>query len=373
MVATFKPRDEADVADIVTRCSSRLELLGGGSKRAIGRCIEADVLDLSGLSGIIDYEPEELVLTAHTATPLDEVQRTLAAAGQRLAFDPPDLAQLLGAQSKPTIGGVLATNLSGSRRVTAGAARDHFLGCRAVTGRGERFKGGGRVVKNVTGYDMPKLLAGSWGTLAVLTEITIRVHPAPEHERTLVIPAAGAAAAVDLMGTALSSACDVSAAAFAPGRGVALRLEGFVPSVDARSSALLELLGGPDHLCLEAEVSRRYWEDSGAVVPLAHRSIVWRLCVPPRDAVRIIDALAPPCYLLDWGGGLIWIGADEVDAERIRGALHGGHATLIKAPESVRAAVPVFQPLPAPLAAISARLKAALDPHGKLNPGRLDA
>jgi len=372
MVATLKPRDEADIADIISRCASALELVGGGSKRAIGRRIEADLLDVSNLSGIIEYEPEELVLTAQTATPLEEVQRVVAAAGQRLAFDPPDLAQLLGTALKPTIGGVLATNLSGSRRVTAGAARDHFLGCRAVTGRGERFKGGGRVVKNVTGYDVPKLLAGSWGTLAVLTEVTLRVHPAPEHERTLLVPIEAAAAAVALMTSALGAACDVSAAAFVPQRGVGLRLEGFLPSLAARSSALLEWLGSPEHRWLEGEASRAYWQDTGAVVPLARHAIVWRISVPPREAVRIIGELAPTCYLLDWGGGLIWMACEEADAERVRGALHGGHATLIKAPESVRAAVPVFQPLPAPLAALSARLKAALDPEGKLNPGRLD-
>ena len=372
MAERFKPRDEADVADIIAACTTALEPVGGGSKRSIGRPVRAAVLDLSALSGIVRYEPDELVLSARAATPLEEVQWALGAAGQRLAFDPPNLEQLLAVNAVPTIGGVLAANLSGSRRLTAGAARDHFLGFRAVTGRGERFKGGGRVVKNVTGYDMPKLLAGSWGTLAVLTEVTIRVHPAPEHERTLLVPTTLVGAAVATMSAALGSACEVSAAAFAPRRGVALRIEGFMPSVRARSTALLELIDGADHIWLEAEDSRAFWEEMGAAVPLAAEAIVWRLSVPPREAVRVLDELAAQDYLLDWGGGLIWIAGAHLDAARVRGVLHGGHATLIKAPPEMRAAVSAFQPLPAPLAALTARLKAALDPAGKLNPGRMD-
>ncbi len=367
----LRPRDEADVAELIAASTCALEPIAGGSKRGIGRPVEAERLDLSALTGIVDYEPGELVLTARAATPLEALRQALGAHSQRLAFEPPDFTRLLAGAGEPTIGGVLAANHSGPRRITAGAARDHFLGFRAVSGRGERFKAGGRVVKNVTGYDLPKLLAGSWGTLAVLTEVTVRVHPAPEHERTLLLTGLAPAAAVRAMTDALGSACEVSAAAFLPGRGVGLRLEGFVPSVRARAAALLALLGEPDGEWLLGEDSRRFWSAVGAVEPLTAHPIVWRLSVPPGDATGVLERLAPEDYLLDWGGGLIWIGASEADAQRVRGALRGGHATLVKAPREVRAATAVFQPPSGPLAAVTARLKAAFDPSGRLNPGRL--
>lgn len=192
----------------------------------IGRPVRAAPLDLSAFTGVLDYAPHELVLSARAATPLREIERVLAQNKQRLAFEPPDFGTMLGVQTPQTLGGVLATNLSGSRRLTAGAARDHFLGFRGVSGRGERFKAGGQVVKNVTGYDLPKLLAGSWGTLAVLTEVTVKVMPAPEDERTVLIEVKDASHAVAVMTRALDSTLEVSSAAYDPGRGVALRLEG---------------------------------------------------------------------------------------------------------------------------------------------------
>jgi glycolate oxidase FAD binding subunit len=371
-------RDEAEVAEIIASTHYALEPVAGGSKRSIGRPVHAETLDLAPLRGILEYEPEELVLTARAATPLAEVEATLRERGQRLAFEPPDWSALLGSDGmpgRPTLGGVIAANASGSRRLTAGAARDHFLGLRAVSGRGERFKAGGRVVKNVTGYDLPKLLAGSWGTLAILTEVTVRVHPLPERERTLVVPLADAASAVRAMSAALGSTCEVSSAAFAPLIGVALRLEGFEPSVRARSQMLCEVLtdasAAADHRWLEDEDSRRWWRAIGAVHSLARHPVVWRLSTAPSEAPRIIEQLEPQDYLLDWGGGLIWIGAASADAGRVRGALASGHATLFKAPREVRAATAVFEPLPAPLAALTARLKAAFDPNDRLNPGRM--
>ncbi|HUN74764.1 MAG TPA: FAD-binding protein [Steroidobacteraceae bacterium] len=367
----LRPRDEADLAEIIVGTACALEPVAGGSLRSIGKPVDAEVLDLSALEGILAYEPDELVLCARAATPLATIEQTLRERRQRLAFEPPDWAPLLASTARPTIGGVLAANASGSRRLTGGAARDHFLGFRAVSGRGERFKGGGRVVKNVTGYDLPKLLAGSWGTLAVLTEVFVRVVPAPEHERTLLLQSEGPATAVIAMTSALDSQCEVSAAAFLPRRGVALRLEGFAASVAARAAALLERLGRPDGTWLEQAESRAFWVAVGAVQPLHAHSIIWRMSVPPSDAAAIIEQLAPLDYLLDWGGGLIWIACEEPDAPRVRGALRRGHATLIKAPPAARAATAVFQPLAAPLAAAASRLKAAFDPAGRLNPGRM--
>lgn len=371
MSDTLQPRDEADLAEIIATATQPLEPLAGGSKRPIGRPVAARALQLSALSGIIDYQPDELVLTARAATPLTEIERALGERGQRLAFEPPQLGALLGAAGEPTLGGTLAANSSGSRRFAAGAARDHFLGFRAVSGRGERFKGGGRVVKNVTGYDLPKLLAGSWGTLAVLTEVTVRVHPAPECTRTLLFAAGTVEQAAQIFRRALAIPCDVSGAAFEPGRGVALRLEGFEPSVQSRGAQLLDALGRPEHAELAAEEAHRFWQQTGGGAVLADERIVWRLSVPPQECARIVRALAPERYLVDWGGGLLWIGAQEADAARVRGALSSGHALLIKAPPEVRAATAVFQPLPAPLAALTARLKAAFDPSERLNPGRM--
>jgi glycolate oxidase FAD binding subunit len=376
--AALRPRDEADVAEIVAACASALEPLGGGSKRAVGRPVDAAPLDLGALCGIETYEPAELVLTAKAATPLRDVEHALAERGQRLAFEPPDFGALLGETRVATLGGALATNLAGSRRVSAGAARDHFLGCTAVTGRGELFAAGGRVVKNVTGYDVPKLLAGSWGTLAILTRVTLRVVPAAETERTLIVRAATVEDAAAALSAALGSPHDVSAAAFDPDRGCLLRLEGFAASVDARAAALRATLRG-EVGSLDSSASRALWKDVGSAASLAAWPVVWRISVPPADAPRVVAALGADRHLLDWGGGLIWAAFAEADperlrsdAERVRSAVGAGHATLFKAPRAVRAAVAVFPPQPPALAEVARRLKLAFDPAGKLNPGKLN-
>jgi glycolate oxidase FAD binding subunit len=370
--ARLRPRDAADVAAIVAGAVRPLELLGGGSKRQIGKPVVADVLDLSALDGIASYEPAELVLTAQAATPLATIERALATHGQRLAFEPPNFGMLLGGDLPQTLGGVIAANLSGSRRLTAGAARDHFLGFHGVTGRGEPFKAGGKVVKNVTGYDLPKLLAGSWGTLAVLTEVTVRVVPAPELDRTLVVAAGSAGECLALLAGALRSAHDVSAAAVDPERGSLLRLEGFAASVEARTRALCAELRCAPETVLEGDASRECWHTLASGARLATSPVVWRISVPPADALRVLERLEPERYLLDWGGGLILAAYGSVDAARARGALAGGHAMLLKAPAAVRAAAAVFQPQPPAIAAAAQRLRTAFDPRGILNPGRMD-
>jgi glycolate oxidase FAD binding subunit len=368
----LKPRDAADVAAIVAAARRPLEPVGGGSKRAIGRPIVADVLDLGELTGIVKYEPAELVLTAQAATPLTAIDQALAASGQRLAFEPPDFGRLLGAERPQTLGGVIAANLAGSRRVTAGAARDHFIGFRAVSGAGESFKAGGKVVKNVTGYDLPKLLAGSWGTLAVLTEVTVRVAPKPELDRTLVLDAGSVELGAKLLRAALGSAHDVSAAGFDPVRGALVRLEGFAASVEARVQALCAELGCKPRHVLDGAASRETWNALAGAVPLASSHVVWRISVPPAEAPDVLARLRPDQYLLDWGGGLIFAAYSRVDAEHVRGALRSGHATLLKAPAADRATTPVFQPQPGVIAAAGARLRGAFDPRGILNPGRMD-
>jgi glycolate oxidase FAD binding subunit len=387
---TLRPRDAADAGEILRTHRRALEPLGSGTKRTIGCPVDADPLDLSLLAGIVAYEPQELVLTARAATPMNVIDDALAANRQRLAFEPPDFGRMLRGDrivpvgdARPretsdfdagpgqTLGGVLASNLAGSRRVSAGGARDHFLGFAAVTGSGVAFAAGGKVVKNVTGYDLPKLLAGSWGTLAVLTEVTVRVAPAPETETTLVLRADTPGEAVATLTRALQSAHDVSAAAFDPERGCVLRLEGFEASVEARVAGVLEALGRPDAERLDADESWTLWTRMGAADAFAASPVVWRISVPPSHAPRIVAEIEPDRYLLDWGGGLIWAAGEELGAERVRNPIRDGHATLWKAPLSMREATPVFQPLPAAVATVSARVKAALDPEGKLNPGRM--
>jgi glycolate oxidase FAD binding subunit len=369
----LQPADEAELCACLAECTDAVEIVGGGSKRAVGGRVDAAPLSVAAMQGIVDYRPEELIVTARAATSLVTLQQALREANQRLAFEPGTLPGSTGPQ---TIGGVLAANLSGSRRVTAGAARDHFLGLRAVNGQGLAFKAGGKVVKNVTGYDLPKLLAGSWGTLAVLTEVTLRAVPAPEHECTWVVGERDVDAAVALMTRALGSPHDVSSAAFDPARGeVFVRLEGFAPSVAARLAALRAeasaLIRAAGKEPLEGEASRALWQTMGSAGPVVQAPVVWRLSVPPADAVRVVRAIAPACWLLDWGGGLIWIGADTVDAVRVRGALRDGHATLIKAPDAERAMAAVFPPQAPAVAALAARVKAAFDPLNRLNPGRM--
>ena len=367
---TLQPADESEVAEILREGAQPLEVVGGGSRRDIGRPVGARSLVLARLSGILDYQPQELVLTARAATPLSQVNAALAREGQRLAFEPPE-GGIGGAAAAPTLGGIIASNWSGSRRLSAGAARDHFLGFRAVNGRGERFAGGARVVKNVTGYDVPKLLAGSWGTLAVLTEVCVRVMPAAEHECTLLLPYTMPAAAVELCARALGSVYEVSAAAVLPARGVALRLEGLGESVRTRTAGLLSHLRPSGHALLAGEDSRQLWRATGAAHDLADLPVIWRLSVAPTEAPRLIEQLSPRRFLLDWAGGLMWLGFEDVDEARVRGALAGGHATLVRAPPEARRGCASFQP-PGALAAAVAALKCAFDPRGLLNPGRMD-
>jgi glycolate oxidase FAD binding subunit len=317
MADTLQPRDAKDVEAAVQWVLAEgkaVEIVGHGSKRAIGRPAQTDLtLDLSALSGITLYEPEELVLSAKAATPLAEIEALVAAKGQQLAFEPLDYATLLGGVAgRGTIGGALAANLSGPRRIKAGAARDHFLGFSAVSGRGETFKSGGRVVKNVTGYDLCKLIAGSWGTLAAMTEVTIKVLPAAETEETLLIRGLEPARAVEAMTTAMGSACDVSGAAHLPlevatsisavtgaaGGITALRLEGFSPSVVHRRGVLQGLMRAFGELAtIDAPASRAFWKAVRDVTPFAAgregvERPLWRISTAPDRGAELGATIA---------------------------------------------------------------------------------
>jgi glycolate oxidase FAD binding subunit len=411
MTDTLKARDGKDVENAVQWALAEgktLEIVGHGSKRAIGRPPQTDLaLDLSALSGITLYEPEELVLSAKAGTPLAEIEALLAGKGQRLAFEPMDCGQLLGGPTgRGTIGGTIAANLSGPRRLTAGAARDHLLGFVAVSGRGETFKSGGRVVKNVTGYDFCKLMAGSWGTLAALTEVTMKTLPKPETEATVGISGLDDAAAVRAMTAAMGSTCEVSGAAHLPaataarfpmgaavaaGRSLtALRLEGVAPSVAHRQAALRALLrphsasGQGEPALIDDMVSRRLWVAIRDVAAFASSrtggdQAVWRISTLPAKghelAARVTGETAAE-VLYDWAGGLLWIAvpaAADAAAALVRAAVKalGGHATLIRAAAPLRAAVDVFAPQDVGLAALTKRVKESFDPKGVLNPGRM--
>jgi glycolate oxidase FAD binding subunit len=404
MTDPLKPRDAKEVEAAVQWAVAEqkpLEIVAAGSKRGIGRPSQSDVtLDLSGLSGVTLYEPEELVLSARAGTPLAEIEALVAAHGQELAFEPMDYGPLLGGGAG-TIGGVIAANLSGPRRIKAGAARDHFLGVTAVSGRGETFKSGGRVVKNVTGYDLCKLIAGSWGTLAVMTDVTLKVLPRAETTQTVLLIGLDDAAAVRAMTLAMGSSCDVSGAAHVPAAVAArmpvpevaaagaavtmLRLEGVAPSVAHRRNVLESLvkpLGTLAHLGAAASVA--LWRAVRDAVPLAasgdDERPVWRVSSVPAGSAEIgarIAAQAGAEVLYDWAGGLIWIALSprhDAGAAIVRGALAeggGGHATLIRAPAALRAAVDVFQQQEPAVGALTRRVKDAFDPRGVLNSGRM--
>ncbi len=402
MADTLKPETADQVLEAVRWAAAEevpLEIVGAGSKRALGRPFQADHgLDLSALSGIALYEPEELVMSAGPGTPLDEIGTALAAANQQLAFEPPDLGPLLGGEpGRSTIGGVFACNLAGSRRIKAGAARDHLLGLHAVSGRGEAFKTGGRVVKNVTGYDVCKLMTGAFGTLGAFTDLTFKVLPAPEASGSIVLSGLDDDDAIAALTAALQSPFDVSGAAHLPaaaasatrlsGEGAitVVRLEGFAASVASRSRGLADTLSrfGATRSIADDE-SRALWRQICDVAPFAAPGgDVWRLSVPPAAGPGVAASIARSTgaeYFFDWGGGLLWLAIPPGDeaggvSATVRAAIAecGGHATLIRASEAIRAAVEVFQPQPAPLAALTARVKDSFDPKRILNPGRMYA
>jgi len=400
MTDRLKPRDARDVEEALRWAvveEKPLELVGQGSKRNIGRPSQTDLtLDLSGLTGVTLYEPEELVLSAKAGTPIAEIEALVDKHGQQLAFEPADYGALFGQEpGQGTLGGVVAANLSGPRRIKAGAARDHVLGVTAVTGRAETIKTGGRVVKNVTGYDMCKILTGSWGTLAAMTEITIKVLPKPETEATVLVTGLTDADACAAMSAATGTSADVSGAAHLPDHvaswfsglpraeaATVFRLEGVAPSVAHRREQLAAHLKsfGPVAI-LEQDASRALWRDVRDVKPFAvaaaRQRPLWRISTAPAQGHRVVDLITPAAQMFyDWGGGLVWVAMpyqDEPDAASVRTAVAelGGHATLLRAPAAVRAAVEVFQPEEGGIRALSRRVKESFDPKGVLNPGRM--
>jgi glycolate oxidase FAD binding subunit len=374
----YTPASASEVEAIVREAAAErrtLAVCGGGSKRSMWLQDAAATLDMTAITGITDYDPDELVVTARAGTPLAEIEAALAQRQQMLAFEPFDHGPLFGEPTgRATLGGIIAGNVSGPRRISAGAARDHILGFSAVSGRGEAFKGGAAVVKNVTGFDLPKLMAGSWGTLAVLTSLTLRVLPRPRAEKTLLLGDLDGAAANRALTLAVGSRAAVSAAAHLCSEAITgLRIEGFGPSVESRCLELARALGdaGPVEL-LEAEESRAFWQRLRALDMLPKAAhVLWRISLPPAAAWKLTDALkqAGARCVADWAGGLVWAALPETQTSEASvprlAAEHSGHAVLVRsAVASSRASAS-----DAALDRLQSRVKSAFDPLGILNPG----
>ena len=407
LVDTLKVRDAKDVEQAVRAAIASeqpLEIIGHGSKRLIGQPMATNaLLDLSALNAVISYEPNELIVTVQAGAPLADVLSLIDSKNQQFAFEPVDTSYLLGIPGAGTIGGMIAAGLAGPRRSKAGGVRDHLLGAHAVSGFGDSFKAGGRVVKNVTGYDLCKLLAGSWGTLAVMTEVTLKVMPRPESERTLVLRGLDDVTANRAMTAALGSPFDVSGAAHMPdsafqaGAGALvdlgskreavtlLRLEGITASAVHRAASLAKTLApfGTADLLQDA-ASAAVWSSVRNVLPFAADGSqgawpLWRIVCPPASGGALGQQLSQDTggdVIYDWGGGLIWAalpptpGAQAATVRERVDAI-GGHATLIRAPEQTRRDVDVFHPQPAGLAALSERVRFGFDPKNILNRGRM--
>ena len=400
MTDLLAPADETEIAAAVAEAGVAQEpllVLGNATKSAMLRPVQAArSLSTRNLTGITLYSPQELVISARAGTPLADIEAALAEHGQHIVAEPPDLSALFGVAAQQTIGGIAATNLSGPRRIAWGAMRDHVLGIRAVTGRAEVIHSGGRVLKNVTGLDLCKLLCGSHGTLGVITEVTLKVLPAPEAVGTLVLPGLDAVSGVAALAAALGSPYSVSAAAWLPAQAAAripalagfassvalARIEDFAPSVAYRTRRLRDELRHDTTEILADGASRAVWRAVRDVTPLAADAAdaIWRVSVRPSAGPAVLravtDGFGAACYL-DWGGGLLWIAgpATAIAHAAVQTAAReaGGSWTLMRAPEPLRASVQVIPPESAELARITRRMKAALDPRSILNPGRMYA
>lgn len=372
-------KTETEVSQFVSdayNSKTRLRIVGGGTRQALGNpCQSNSILSTAGLSDISLYEPGALTIVAGAGTPLADIEKTLLASGQRLPFEPMDHRKLLGSSGASTIGGVVACNISGSARIQLGACRDSLIGVRFVDGRGGVIKNGGRVMKNVTGYDLVKLMAGSFGTLGVLTEVAFKVLPAPETKSVLLIEGLSDENAVQALSKALSSPFEVSGAAHVQkgleGKPVTMiRVEGFEKSVAYRAGKLRELLVDFGDIAIEADPVKTSagWKWLRDVEGFADRSgAVWRISVKPADGPRVAQKLPDADCLFDWGGGLIWALAPE--GADVRKALNGisGFAERVRGGSADAVAARV--PQNAAIAKIEQGLRDKFDPKGILNAG----
>jgi glycolate oxidase FAD binding subunit len=394
MSEALAPADEAGIVAAILAAhdsGTPLEIRGNGSKAGLLRPVQAaGTLSAAALNGITLYSPTELVLSAKAGTPLADIATTVAGRGQQITSEPPDFSALLGTTATQTLGGVVAANLSGPRRVAWGATRDHVLGVRAVNGRGDVIRSGGRVLKNVTGLDICKLLAGSHGTLAVLTEVTIKVLPRPERRGTVVLVGLDPQQGVAALSAALGSPYAVSGAAYLPAEAAAkipalawlngpltlARIEDFTQSVAYRTDKLrADLAGFGMAEVLDDAASVAVWQAVRDASPLhGHDGAIWRVSVRPSAGPGVVGGLAGMSWFMDWGGGLLWIAGPATTQahEAVVAAARAGGGTwmLFRAPEALRAVVSVIPEEVPALARITQAVKAAFDPKGILNPGR---
>ncbi len=360
------PETEAELAEIIAGATGPLAVRGGGTR---GFEVAGTRLNTGKLSGVELYEPGALTMVARAGTAVAEINALLAENEQRLAFEPMDHRGLLGTEGVPTIGGVFAANVSGSRRIQVGAARDFLLGVRFVDGAGQVVKNGGRVMKNVTGYDLVKLMSGAHGTLGVLSEVSFKVLPMPEAVATVAVVDVDLDVAIQVMSGALGSPFDVTGAAYDPAaRRAYVRIEGFAGSVEYRAGRLvadLALLGAAQ----QVDDSEGLWRGIRDVSTFHGKAgDVWRISVKPSDAVALAKQVQAEALQFDWGGGLVWALMPSGTDLRSRMTVPG-HAMLMRGAAETRAQLRQFHPEPAQLATISAGLRAKFDPRGILNAG----
>lgn len=363
----MKPETESELADMVAGLRDPVRIVGGGTRAISGP--EANI-ETGALRGISLYEPGALTLVANAGTPLAEIQAVLEAEGQQLAFEPMDHRSLLETQGEPTIGGVVAANISGPRRIQVGACRDFLLGVRFVDGRGQVIKNGGRVMKNVTGYDLVKLMAGSWGTLGILTEVSLKVLPKPESVATLSVAVQDVGSAVEVLSAALKSPFEVTGAVYNPEDGKALlRVEGFADSVAYRIGRLTAVLSGFGEVTDEGDAVT-LWTGIRDVHPFQGKGgDIWRLSVKPGDAAETSARVEADQALFDWGGGLVWLRVPAGTDVRARLGEFSGHATLVRSDHATITKLGWFQPEPTTVSALTKGLRAKFDPRGLFNPG----
>ncbi len=398
--STLKPNNEKEISEIIKECYKKnipLEILGLGTKKNIGRNFQFEkTLDLSEYSGIIEYKPEELYIKVKSGTPIKQIRDELGKNNQHLAFEPIDFGLLFsGKNNEGTIGGVMSCNFSGPRRFKAGSVRDHILGFKGINGKGEIIKSGGTVVKNVTGYDLSKILSGAFGTLAVLSEIAIKVLPKPESNKTLVINNPHLKKSLEYLNISLSSSSDPSGAVFYPenfrnyftfndltfsGPITAIRMEGSASSIDHRIKKLTkELKITNDEIAiLSQEQSNIFWEDTKNLKVFSElKKNLIRIVVPASETFEFLNKIKPfeAKYFVDWGGNLIWVQLDNISSKILNDISMmvkkiSGYLTIIKIEDSFKASVDVFTIDPTKHE-ISEKIKKSFDPKRILNPGKM--
>ena len=396
----LKPNNENDLQDAIKYCFKKdlpIEIVGSRTKNQIGKKLQcAKVLDMSNFSGIIQYKPEELYITVKAGTPIKIVKEELKKNNQHLAFEPTNFSEIFNKNSNEgTIGGTLACNFSGSRRFKSGSARDHILGFKGYNGKGEKIKSGGTVVKNVTGYDLSKLVTGSFGTLLVLSEITLKVLPMPVDTKTIIISGFSLEQSMGVIASALSSSNDPSGAVFYPndlrnnfvfndlthpGSITAIRVEGTKTSTEERINNLISNLALIDKniTVLDSIQSEIFWEDTRSLKVFSKKQKnILRAVVPVSETINLINRLKTfhPTFFLDWGGSLIWLELDylsnqKIDQIRRRITEVGGYLTVIKSPENIKSSSEIFTIDPIKFK-ISQNLKKSFDPKRIFNPGKM--